>query len=232
MASPYEKQLTARAKQFISDLQSADIDAQVIADSLRDYQISLAVSNSKGVLNIFYSPKRDFYSLTMSQVTGALREQVQAVWDGANADKAKDSILKQAKTPYQAFVDGSYHSQRKTVGYGAIVLKDGKEVQRFSGRVPKYEESHQIAGELSATMRVIAWCRQENIAQVDIFYDYLGIEKWATGAYKTEKPMSQEYAKFMREAGIKVHWHKVASHTGVYWNEIADALAKAGALMA
>jgi ribonuclease HI len=36
----------------------------------------------------------------------------------------------------------------------------------------------------------------------------------------------------MQRCPVKVKWHKVRSHTGVKWNDIADELAKQGAEMA
>ena len=37
---------------------------------------------------------------------------------------------------------------------------------------------------------------------------------------------SQISAEFVRKSGIRIHWQKVASHTGNRWNERADELAK------
>ena len=109
-------------------------------------------------------------------------------------------------------------------------MKGDKELIRLSGRVNKYTESRQIGGELKGTMAVIRWCEENNVSEIDIYYDYKGIEMWATGRWKTEKPISQEYRAFMQQSKIKVHWHKVKSHTGVHWNEVADELAKKGTL--
>lgn len=63
---------------------------------------------------------------------------------------------------------------------------------------------------------------------VVIYYDYQGIESWATGEWKASKPVSQNYKKAFDEVatGMQVDFVKVKSHTGVEFNEMADELAK------
>jgi ribonuclease HI len=63
---------------------------------------------------------------------------------------------------------------------------------------------------------------------VDIFYDYAGVENWATKRWQAKNEFTQAYAAFVRESGIRVYWHKVKSHSGDYWNDRADELAKQG----
>jgi ribonuclease HI len=90
---------------------------------------------------------------------------------------------------YQLYVDGSYINGR--VGYGAVLLKDGEEVQRFSGRVHEDLQSRQVGGELMATMSALTWCGQNSITPVEVLYDYEGIEKWARGLWKANLPLTQ-----------------------------------------
>jgi ribonuclease HI len=235
MPSAYEKQLREKAEPFLAALKAAGHNATIDTASLRDYSLALKIGSS--IATIYYSPKRKEHSLKPDSLPAPIR----AVWDslGVTAKKNTSTTAKSAKSaksansakpPYQAYVDGSYHSQRKTVGYGAVILKDEVEHTRFNGRLDEYVESHQVGGELAATMRVIQWCQENAIPAIDIYYDYKGIEAWARGTWKTEKAMTQAYAKFMKESGIKVHWHKVESHTGDTWNDVADELARQGAL--
>lgn len=227
MPSAYEKELRQKAEAFREALKSAGHKAIIDENSLREYSLALKIGST--IATIYYSPKRKEHSLKPDTLPAPIR----AVWDSLANKKVSATTAnaaKSAKTLYQAYVDGSYHAQRKTVGYGAVILKDGQELTRFLGRVDEYTESRQVGGELAATMRVIQWCKQNNIAAIDIYYDYRGIEAWARGTWKTEKELTQSYAKYMRESGIKVHWHKVESHTGDKWNDVADELAKAGAL--
>lgn len=133
------------------------------------------------------------------------------------------------KYQYEIYVDGSFING--ATGYGAVILKNGKVVDELCGAVAASEvnNTRQVAGELIAVKEALKWCREHSINEVSIYYDYLGIEKWATGQWKTNQPLTQEYARFVRESPIKIHWHKVDSHTGNRWNDRADALAKKGA---
>jgi viroplasmin and RNaseH domain-containing protein len=104
-------------------------------------------------------------------------------------------------------------------------------VDELCGSVGALEvnNTRQVAGELIAVKEALKWCRDHSVSEIAIYYDYLGIEKWATGQWKTNQSLTQEYARFVRESPIRIHWNKVASHTGNRWNDRADALAKKGA---
>lgn len=130
---------------------------------------------------------------------------------------------------FEIYVDGSFING--ATGYGAVVLENGKVVDELSGAVDASEvnETRQVAGELVAVKEALNWCCEHSVAEVSIYYDYLGIEKWATRQWKTNQPLTKDYARFMGECPIKIHWHKVDSHTGNLWNDRADALAKQGA---
>jgi ribonuclease HI len=125
-----------------------------------------------------------------------------------------------------AYVDGSYLYGK--VGYGAILLKDDNVVAEFSGEVTHDTDSRQVTGELVATMKVLQYCQDNNIPQVEIIYDYKGIAEWATGGWKANKTLTQNYAAFVKKSPVKVKWTKVKSHSGDKWNDRADELAKQG----
>lgn len=130
---------------------------------------------------------------------------------------------------YDVYVDGSFING--ATGYGAVILENGKVVDELSGAVDASEvnATRQVAGELAAVKEALNWCRAHSVKEVSIYYDYLGIEKWPTGQWKTKQPLTKEYARFVAECPIKIRWHKVDSHTGDRWNDRADALAKQGA---
>jgi ribonuclease HI len=130
---------------------------------------------------------------------------------------------------YKVYVDGSYFNGK--VGYGAVVLENDKLIKEFCGFVPSehVENTRQVAGELFAVGLALRWCKERNITRVALYYDYLGIEKWATGEWKTNISLTQRYARFMKETPICITWKKVKSHQGNYWNEYVDTLAKKGA---
>ncbi len=132
---------------------------------------------------------------------------------------------------YHVYVDGSFIDNR--VGYGVVILRDGAMVQEFFGAVddPAVQSMRQVAGELTATLTALAWCRENGLTQVTLFYDYAGIEAWATGKWKTNLDATRTYAATAKDyrAAMRITWRKIASHTGDRWNERADVLAKQGA---
>jgi len=130
---------------------------------------------------------------------------------------------------FEIYVDGSFING--ATGYGAVVLDNGKVVDELLGTVDASEvnDTRQVAGELAAVKKALNWCCEHSVDEVSIYYDYLGIEKWATRQWKTNQPLTKDYARFVGECPIKIHWHKVDSHTGNRWNDRADALAKQGA---
>lgn len=131
---------------------------------------------------------------------------------------------------YHIYVDGS--KLRGSIGYGVVILKDGEAIQEFYGTVPDelVQGTNQIAGEIYAVRKAIEWCKEKGIDEVSIFYDYNGLEKWATGAWKTNHPLTRDYVEFVKRSGLKIHWRKVDSHTKDVWNERADQLAKIGSV--
>ena len=232
MPYKYEQKLRTKAQAFADAIHSElSYSATIDPKSFREYSVAVQLGEV-GKATIYYSPKKNTYKLVPNNLGDSVTETISTVWqslpDTATTSKKPKATLSKPRTKHQAYVDGSYDESRQTVGYGAIILTGETELARLSGRVDNYTESRQIGGELQATMEVIKYCQANNISKIDIYYDYKGIELWATGKWKANKPLTQSYRAFMQAQDIKVHWHKVKSHTGVKWNEVADDLAKQG----
>jgi ribonuclease HI len=223
----FEEKLRARANAFIAALKDAGIRGAIIEDSFRDYTVKVDLSSEgrdHGHVNLYYSPKSNTFSLKTHELSNkSLVPQLEAGWH----DEPK--VKSGAARGWQMYVDGSYISG--ATGFGAVILKDGAVVAELCGPVAATDVNgtRQVAGELRAVEEGLCWCRQHQVTEVEIFYDYYGVEKWATGAWKTNQSLTQGYARAVRESGVRTRWRKVAAHTGNRWNERADQLAKQGA---
>jgi ribonuclease HI len=131
----------------------------------------------------------------------------------------------------KAYVDGSFDKVQGAYGTGVVVLKDGQVIKQASirGANAMFVDSYQIAGEVIGCLYAVDWAKKNGFNEIEIYYDYMGIEMWATGKWKTNKPVSQYYAETYKRLseGMKVTFFKVKAHTGDFYNERADELAKA-----
>lgn len=148
----------------------------------------------------------------------------------ANIDDDKESQSVSTDTRLVAYVDGSYDHQTLRYAYGcAIVLPD--EVVELNGddNDEDYVSMRNVAGEILGSETAINWAVEHGYKEVVIYYDYEGIEKWANDIWKANKPGTIRYKEFIKEQRkkIKITFVKVAAHTGVTYNEMADRLAKA-----
>lgn len=223
----YENQLRSRAGDFIASLKRAGIEASIIENSFQQYAVKVSVHlNDKdcGRAVLYYSPKSNSYSLKLHEMNDqSFAPLLERAW------RANPVTEKEPDARYEIYVDGSFING--ATGYGAVVLKNGNVIDELCGRVDATEVNgtRQVAGELVAVKESLAWCLGHAVDNVDIYYDYLGIEKWATHQWKTNQTLTQEYSRFVSSCPIKIRWHKVDSHTGNRWNDRADALAKKGA---
>ena len=135
-----------------------------------------------------------------------------------------------------AFVDGSYDAARQAGGYGVVYLEEfGAETLLHGGFTaqdhPELIELRNVAAELLGVRSAVKKALADQKRKLTIFYDYAGIECWAKGTWKTNLPVTREYASFMKETFpvLSLVFQKVPAHTGVVYNEKADRLAKKAA---
>lgn len=133
------------------------------------------------------------------------------------------------------WVDGSCFPQRDgslRIGWGLLVKQDDEEVYRAKGNdiPPEAVEHRNVAGEIFGILKALDWCQEQGITEVTLYFDYQGLESWATGAWRAKLPFTQSYAQAVKASGITIHWSKVQAHSGNPENEIVDRLAKEGAM--
>lgn len=134
--------------------------------------------------------------------------------------------MKQAK----AWVDGSFNQHNGLAGYGVYLIV-GNESQELSGSVTKFDNSSRnIVGEVTAALNAIKRAIEEGCSKITVYYDYAGIEKWATGEWKRNKQLTKDYHAEVNDLmrSIEVAFQHVKAHSGDENNNHADRLAKQG----
>ena len=132
-----------------------------------------------------------------------------------------------------AYVDGSFDGYSKTYGFGGFIIyeENGKKCVRVvqgAGNNPEMSKMRNVAGEISGAMRIVEEAIYLGLEEITLYYDYAGIENWVTGVWSCNKYETNQYASFMRESSkqIRIHFHKVAGHSGDTGNDIVDTIAK------
>lgn len=131
------------------------------------------------------------------------------------------------------YVDGSFKTinEHQLIGSAYVVVNpDGSTVERkVAKEVEAGKHARNISGELNATYGAIAYALQNNLPEITIYHDYVGIAEWANLNWKAKKPETQKYANYINrvrnEKGLVINFIHVKGHSGDMFNEVADKLA-------
>ena len=135
-------------------------------------------------------------------------------------------------TKLVAYVDGSFSVEYMKYAFGCVfLLSDGRIFTQYgNGDNPQSLQHRNVTGEMLGAMYAVKTAILNGFEEIVIYYDYEGIEKWVTGAWKSKTEYTQKYSAAMRDWGknIKISFVKVPAHSNVKYNELADQMAKKG----
>ena len=139
------------------------------------------------------------------------------------------------------YVDGSYNRNEPGVTKGGVVITKGFGdnekvilIRHLSSDNPVFTKSNNAGGEVLASlvgiMNASSLCKGEK-SILNIYYDYKGVKEFITGGYRANDKGMLQYVYAVQKVldsnpNIELKFHKVKSHSGVKYNELADTIAK------
>ena len=143
---------------------------------------------------------------------------------------AIEELFQSTRTDCIAYVDGSFEKDSGVYGYGVVFIEKNGNIEEYfdSGREESYKSMRNVSGEILGALKAASLAVEKGYSSIAIFHDYQGIASWAKGAWKCNKEKTIEYREKMLsyQKQIKITFHKVLAHSGDYFNERADILAK------
>lgn len=143
---------------------------------------------------------------------------------------AIEELFQSTKTDCIAYVDGSFEKDSGVYGYGVVFIEKNGNIEEYfdSGREESYQSMRNVSGEILGALKATSLAVEKGYSSIAIFHDYQGIASWAKGEWKCNKEKTIEYREKMLsyQKQIKITFHKVLAHSGDYFNERADSLAK------
>jgi ribonuclease HI len=129
-------------------------------------------------------------------------------------------------------VDGSYNKGTKLAAYGVVFYDpaEKKVIDKISGVITneEYCAMNNVGGEIMAVQNAIKEAKKYKAKELEIHYDYEGIEEWANDSWKANKLCTVRYKQYIERHSkeISISFVKVKAHSGDEYNDMADKLAK------
>lgn len=159
------------------------------------------------------------------------KEEAQKYLNENSEEITEEQALNSNKLVY--YVDGSYIENKIGWSYVAVVNREVK--THNSGNIKETKDtSRNISGELFATLGAVVNAIMMNKKEIYIVHDYQGISSFVTGAWSPKTVEAKKYTTTMKELikeyDLNIHFVKVKGHSNSEFNDLADKLAKEGAM--
>ena len=94
-------------------------------------------------------------------------------------------------------MDGSFDEKIGRYSFGCVLITpEGEKILRSgNGESPEAVAIRNVAGEMLGAMYAVRFALNSGFTVIEIRYDYEGIEKWVTGAWKSKNDLTKKYAQ-------------------------------------
>ena len=158
------------------------------------------------------------------------KEEAEAFCDSNSKDNSDTTKRIYSEAEAVAYISGCFNEEANEYAYGVVVFYNGGE-EHLSGKFIESDilDMKNVAGEIEGAKRAMKFCLDSKIKSIDIFYNYEGIEKWCTGAWRAKKTQTKEYKNYYNSLKnvLKVSFYKLQINSGDTYNNLAESLAKA-----
>ena len=175
--------------------------------------------------------KAKIYKHNCEYMSFKSKEQAIKYLDENSEEITEEQALNSNKLVY--YVDGSYIENKIGWSYVAVVNREVK--THNSGNIKETKDtSRNISGELFATLGAVVNAIMMDKKEMYIVHDYQGISSFVTGAWSPKTVEAKKYTTTMKELikeyDLNIHFVKVKGHSDNEFNDLADKLAKEGAM--
>lgn len=158
-----------------------------------------------------------------------------AIHKGFNSKEAAEAFMYKTELDpeipnslsLQAYVDGSFSEEKDLYSCGVVILNQDKELIEeitATGNDEQFIDMRNVAGELLGAMTAIEYAIENEYKQIEVFYDYIGVEMLTVDGWDTVGAGAQMYKAFIssNENELNIVFNKIPREE----NKAADRLAK------
>ncbi len=173
-----------------------------------------------------YGSRKTYYHIDDVNALKAETKEEETPQPKENAEPSQQQEEAYEELVLEAYVDGSFNQEKGIYGSAVIMVNDDKVLTMKTTCGSTMNKMRNVAGEICAAALAVRMAEELIPDSLVIKYDYEGIEKWATGAWKAKNEYTSQYAAFMnRERSFPITFEHVKAHTGNMYNELADDMA-------
>jgi len=217
----YKKELEERLSLFIDTLKK-NLNIDLCSIDYHDYHVNVKI-DPYNFFSIWYAPSKNRFSINVKGVENKKASQILELW---NDFLENDFYKKERLRGWHLFCDGSFKDDIPSWAF--CVVRDSNIIHKEKGVCNKKVDPsfRNVAAEIEAVKNGIQWLERHNVSSVTIHYDYEGLEKWAKGKWKTKNTLTEKYRDFFKNIKMKISWNKIKSHSGHFFNDLVDSMAK------